>query len=221
MKVRRGIGKRAKFLVVFDCDGVLTENHSSWVMLHEHFGSRDNAYFAKLYERGLISYLDWMKIDVALMIHAKGRPIKKGEVEEALRLVKVRDSAREVIRELTEGGVDIAVVSSGVDILVRRVCDELGIGECYYNELIYEGDELIPGGIARVPLGEKWVVIKEVAEGKGYGLDDVVYVGDSKWDIEVFKRVGVPVAVEPCGEACAHAKYVIKDLVELKSIVLG
>ena len=28
-------------LVVFDCDGVLTESRSSWEVLHEYFGSGD------------------------------------------------------------------------------------------------------------------------------------------------------------------------------------
>lgn len=213
------MGRRGKRLVVFDCDGVLTENHSSWAFLHEYFGSRDNTYFARLYERGLISYLDWMKIDIALMIHAKGGPIRRSEVEGALRNIKLRSSAREVVSELMAMGADIAVVSSGVDALVKRVCEELGIEECYYNELVYEGDELIPGGVARVPLKEKWIIVKEVAEKMGHDLSDVVYVGDSKWDIEVFKRVGVPVAIEPCGEACTYAKYVIKDLRELRDIV--
>lgn len=208
-----------KPLVVFDCDGVLTENDSSWRIMHEYFGSRDNAYFARLYERGVISYLDWMKIDIALMIHSFGSPITRKHVEEVFSKVKVRSEAFRVVRELLKDGFEIAVVSSGVDTLVKRVCSELGVKDCFYNDLVFVDDELIPGGVARVPLRDKWLVVKELAYSKGYEMREVAYVGDSKWDIMVFKHVGIPIAVKPCGEACSYAKYVVENLEEIIRIL--
>ncbi|MEM4557714.1 MAG: HAD hydrolase family protein, partial [Desulfurococcaceae archaeon] len=70
----------------------------------------------------------------------------------------------------------------------------------------------------RVPLKEKPKIIEKLAVESGVDLTNTVYVGDSEWDIEVFKIVGVPVAVEPCGKACQYAKYVIRDLEELLNI---
>lgn len=205
-------------LVVFDCDGVLTEDSSSWRVLHDYFGSGDNKYFAELYRRGLISYLDWMKIDIALMINSWGRPIRKSDVITALSRMKLREEAYHVVRELEKRGITLAVLSSGVDLVVRNVCEKLGIKLCFYNELLFVNDELVPGGVDRVPLKEKPRIIKELARTANVELGNTAYVGDSEWDIEVFKTVGIPIAIEPCGEACKHAKYVVRSLTDILSI---
>jgi len=47
----------------------------------------------------------------------------------------------------------------------------------------------------------------------------VAYIGDSKWDIPVFKRVGISIAVKPCGVACEHAKFVVDNLEDVLSIL--
>lgn len=206
-------------LVIFDCDGVLTTAESSWGFLHQYFGSRDNRYFAELYRRGLISYLDWMIIDIALMIQSWGRPIKRADLERALEEIEVKREAYVTVEELRKRGFKLAVVSSGVDLLVRRVCRELGIDPCLFNELVFIGDELIPGGVPRVPLREKPIIVKRLASDLGFKLEDTVYVGDSSWDIDVFKLVPVSIAVKPCGNACEHAKYVVDNLLEIVNLL--
>lgn len=205
-------------LVVFDCDGVLTVDSSSWRTMHEYFGSGDNKYFAELYKRGIISYLDWMKIDVAMMISSWGRPIRRSDVVSALSRMKLRENAHYVITELMKRGLIVAVVSSGVDLAVKNICDKLGIELCLYNELRFVDDELVPGGVDRVPLKDKPRIVRQLAHAVGARLEDTAYVGDSEWDIEVFKSVGIPVAIEPCGVACKHAKYVVRDLAEILNI---
>ncbi len=206
-------------IVFFDCDGVLTIDHSSWLRLHSYFGSIDNSYFARLYERGVISYLDWMKIDIALMINAWGKPIRRRDVEQALSTIKIRPEAPLVTKIIKSMGFLVGVVSSGVDILVKRVCWEIGSDICLYNELEFINDELVPGGRDWVPLHEKPAIIEKIAGALGIPLEKVVYVGDSKWDIHVFQKVGLPVAIEPCGEACREAIYVIDSLNQLPQII--
>ena len=206
-------------LIVFDCDGVLTTAKSSWAVLHEYFGSRDNRLFADYYRRGIITYEDWMKIDVALMIHSYGKPIRRQDVERAVSWIGVREEAPGVVSRLMREGYVVAVVSSGIGEVVGRVCSRLGISLCYYNELRYEGDELVPGGLVRVPLMEKHRVIAELAEKSGFDLGEVTYVGDDVWDIDIFNVVGNSVAVKPCGEACSRARWVVEDLTEILPIV--
>jgi phosphoserine phosphatase len=211
--------KHGKGLIWFDCDGVLTVNHSSWAYLHEYFGSRDNSFFAELYRKGYISYIDWMKIDIALMIHSYGRPIRRSDVEKALSNIEVREGAIEAINELKKRGYIVGVASSGIDILVKRVCRAVGADICLYNELLFVDDLLIPGGKANVPLKEKVLVIEDYSKKMGYSLDEVVYVGDSVWDIDVFEKVGLSIAVKPCGDACRYADHVVKDLREIPGII--
>lgn len=209
---------RARGIVWLDCDGVLTDQSSSWTYLHEHFGSRSSPIFAELYRSGHISYLDWMKIDIALMINSRGRPIRREEVLGALNRVGLRRGSREAVEALKRHFI-VGIVSSGVDLLVKRVCREVGSDVCLCNELKFVGEMLIPGGNPLVPLMEKPRVIGEHSKRLGFDLEDVVYVGDSDWDVEVFKRVGLSIAIRPCGSACSYARYVVDEIGEVPSIV--
>lgn len=209
-----------KGIVFFDCDGVLTTARSSWRLLHEYFGSIDNKYFAELYRKRLISYLDWMKIDVALMIHSYGKPIKRREVEKALSKIGIQNGAYETVNRIKAMGLTVAVISSGVDLLVKRVCRELDIDTCLYNELLFVDDELIPGGNPRVPPDRKDKVIEEIASSFNISMEKTIYIGDSSWDVPVFKKVGLSIALKPCDiDACIHADYVADRLLEIPSII--
>ncbi len=209
-----------KKIVFFDCDGVLTIDNSSWLILHKYFKSFDNSYFAKLYAEDKISYLDWMKIDIALMINSWRAPIHRKDIEKALDTIRLRDEVFFIGKLLKQRGYLLAVVSSGVDHVVKKACSVLGADICLYNELVYdENGYVIPGGKAWVPLKEKPFLIEKIVRGLGLDMKDVVYVGDSKWDIPVFKKVGLSIAVKPCDEACDFADYVIENLVEILDLL--
>ncbi len=208
-----------KGIIFFDCDGVLTIDDSSWVKLHKYFKSIDNSYFAELYKKGAISYLDWMKIDIALMIHSWRRPITLKDVVDALKDIKVRDEALYAVKMLKQKSYLVGVISSGIDLLVKNICMELGVDMCLYNELVFYNNELVPGGRDWVPLHEKPYLIKKLAQALGYNIDRVVYIGDSVWDIPVFHEVGLSIAINPCGRACEYADYVVDSLVEIIDII--
>lgn len=207
-------------IVWFDCDGVLTTCKSSWTYLHEYFGGKDNPFFAQLYKRGYISYLDWMKIDIALMINSYGKPITRQDVVRALSKIATRKEAVEITGMLKRKGFIVGVISSGVDLLIKRVCKEINSDICLYNELTFVDDVLIPGGKPIVPLKEKPRIIEEYSLKYGVDMARVAYIGDSEWDIDVFKQVGLAIAIEPCGEACKYADYTVKSLWEIKDILL-
>ena len=99
------------------------------------------------------------------------------------------------------------------------MCNELGIELCLFNELLFVNGELVPGGIPRVPLREKPIIVKKLANTLNFNLEDVVYIGDSWWDIEVFKIVPMSIAVKPCGEVCNYTKYVISSLTEILDLL--
>ncbi len=203
--------------MIFDCDGVLTEDDSSWQLLHKYFGST-GSHVAELYKRNIISYLDWMKIDVALMINSWGKPITRKLVEEVLSKTKVRPESCAVFKMLKQHGFIVGIVSSGIDILVKRICRDVGADICLCNELLFINDELAPGGKAWVPLLEKPFIVKSLARSFGISLEKVAYVGDSEWDEEVFKVVGLPIAMSTCNN-CVNARSYVNNLWEVADVV--
>lgn len=206
-----------KGLVIFDCDGVLTEDDSSWQLLHKYFGSSDS-HVAELYKKNIISYLDWMKIDIILMIKSWGRPIARRLVEEILSKTKVRPESYAVFKMLKQYDFIVGIISSGIDILVKRICRDVGADICLYNELLFINDELVPGGKSWVPLLEKPYIVNSIARSLGIGMERVAYVGDSEWDEEVFKVVGLPIAMNTCSN-CFNARSYVNNLWEVVDIV--
>ncbi|MEM1643985.1 MAG: HAD-IB family phosphatase [Desulfurococcaceae archaeon] len=204
-------------LVIFDCDGVLTEDDSSWQLLHKYFGSSDSR-IAELYKRNIIKYLDWMKMDIRLMINSWGRPIMRKLVEEILNKTKIRPESYAVFKILKQYNLIVGIVSSGIDILVKRICRDVGADICLYNELLFINDELVPGGKDWVPLLEKPYIVKSIARSFGIGMEKVAYVGDSEWDEEVFKVVGLPIAMSTCSN-CVNARSYVNNLWEVIDVV--
>ena len=105
--------------VVFDCDGVLASNGSSWQSIHENFGTENKEMFTRFVNRK-IDDDEFMADDVSKWMQKKGR-IHKDDIARCYSGVKLMDGAREVVSRLQERGALVAIVSSGVDVFVGMV----------------------------------------------------------------------------------------------------
>ena len=181
-------------IVFFDVDGVLVSIKSSWNHLHRYFGVYESAKEAiRMFERGDITYYEWMVIDTSLWMKSKKRITRK-DLEMAFRSVVVDSRFKDVIMRLKSEGKKIVLVSGGIDVLVERVAKEVGAHECYCNRLIFDKDGyLVPGGFPIVPSGSKDIIVKKVLEKHGVPRERSAFVGDSEWDKEAFREVGLPI----------------------------
>ncbi len=210
-------GKARVKLVAFDMDGVLVECRSSWRYLHMHFGSLsevEESRDAYLYETGELSYEDWMIRDIQAMLKARGGTIYRWEIEEAFRRVKIRDGIPQLVKYLMDSGVVIAIISGGIDILARRVARELGIPESnvFANGLVFDGEgRLLPRGTKVVEPLKKDEILRKLSLEFGVNLSEVMYVGDSPWDVSAFRIAGYPVLflVDPNDEVEGVGKVII------------
>jgi len=214
-------------VLAFDMDGVLIVEKSSWSVLHEYFGSKaivDEAGDARRFERGEITYLEWMRRDTEAMVRVAGRCITRDEILDALLgRVTIRDSARAVM-ELARGyGIVTAVVSGGVHVLAEYVAKELGMDMAFANKLIFNEDGcLVPGGEEVVNPLRKGDVLQRISKATGVPLSRFMYVGDSAWDVSAFRYVGYPVFLKG-GEdpPDLNGLVVINDLSELITLLKG
>jgi len=192
-------------LAVFDLDGVLVEEKSSWGYLHSVLGSKrvvEERGYSKLFEEGLITYSQWMELDLRAMIEVRGAVYCR-ELKEAAGRVKVARGARELVELLRGRGVPVAIVSAGVDFVASRVAEELGVGEVYVNKLLCDSEgRLLPVGVEVVNPFRKGELVRALAGRYGVDLAETMYVGDSVWDCDAFRVVGVPVVVGDRGVSC-------------------
>lgn len=186
-------------VVMFDMDGVLVKCRSSWRMLHLAFGSEGivrELMGDRKFLNGEISYVEWMRLDIDAMSAALGRPPRREEVEEIFKSAELDEDAEAVIGGLKEMGVVAGIVSGGIDVLAEIVAERLGVGKdmVFANRLVFRNGALVGGEEVVNPL-RKDELLAEVSRRLGIPLKRFAYVGDSAWDINALKIVGLPILV--------------------------
>ena len=208
-------------LVVFDMDGVLVDIESSWVYVHRHFGV-DNNHSLQAYLKGEIDDLEFIRRDVGLW-RDKDPTLTIEGIKGILSEVPMMNGAAETIRRLREMGCRTAIVSAGIDLLAERVAVDLRIDVFYANGFISDCSGRLSGeGILNVGLNDKGDKVKMISELLGYGKDDVVSVGNSFYDVPMFKASGMGIAFCPVDEEVRrNADRVIeeKDLRRILDVI--
>lgn len=182
-------------LVVFDMDGVLVEERSSWRRIHHHLGT-DNEDSFLAYMRGEIDDLEFMARDIKRWLDSDPG-LNRSSLEKILygsrRMIEFPDATI----SLKGKGIETVIISGGIDILARKLAIEGGIGSILANGIEFDGGGLLTGkGILRVPLRDKGSVLKKFIDERG-PFYPVLSVGDSPVDITMFDISDISIAFRP------------------------
>ncbi|RLG40624.1 MAG: hypothetical protein DRO01_03890 [Thermoproteota archaeon] len=182
-------------LVAFDMDGTLVKLESSWLLIHRAMGTESDAKInAERYYCGQISYDEWAKLDVALWMGRDFTPALR-----AVEAVEPVSGAREALEALRSAGLAVGVISSGLDLVLRRLESLLGFRFDFAvtNELLLDGSTLV-GWKVNVPFHSKGDVLLRVTRRLDVPLSEVAVVGDAENDLSMFRLpVGLRVAFNP------------------------
>jgi HAD superfamily PSPase-like hydrolase len=181
-------------LAGFDMDGTILEEDSSWVALHKHFGTVEKGRASlKLYSEGKLDYLEFMRRDISSWPSG----LRKTDIVDVLSGYRLRREAPEVVDGLRCRGIDIALVTSGIDILAEMVARELGIRHWTANGLRFDGDgTLMKEGIGRVDPTRKDRAYMKLLAGLGIDSKQTIAVGDTVYDLAFLRsaRLGFMLA---------------------------
>src|SRR4029077_7792969 len=98
----------------------------------------------------------------------------------------------------------------------ERVADDLGI-ELHVANVLHVADGLFTGlADIRVPPGGKEPVFQETVAALGVDAAEIVAVGDSSGDIDMFRLAGLGVAFCPVGAETAAAADVVIDVPDMR-----
>ena len=179
--------------VIFDVDGVLTCIDSIWRHIHEKLGVLDKARKnAEMYYSGKISYEEWAILDVMLW---KGTPYKL--IERIVTEVPLRKGAKETINELKKLGLTIAAISAGLDVITKRIKEDLNIDYIFSNQLVIKNGIVTGDVIVRVEARNKDKIMKNFCKKIGIKTKECIVVGDSFVDVPMFKIAGFSIAFNP------------------------
>ncbi len=178
-------------LAVFDLDGTLTRERSIWEYIHVRLGKWHG--FAEEYQRqflqGRISYEEFCEQDA--------RVWKGMRVEELLEIVKTvpfYEGVEELIAHLKQKGLKLSMVSSGLSLLTRWVHERYGFDYSVSNDLLHENGILNGRVKVQVYYDKKAEWVKKISKQFGVNPDEVIAIGDSRGDIDMFQMAGFSVA---------------------------
>jgi phosphoserine phosphatase len=184
-------GRNGYKLAVFDLDGTLTTEKSIWKHIHQALGTWENnaAAFQRLFHQGAISYEEFCERDAMVW---KGMRID--DLKAIADSVTYQDGVSELIAFLRGKGLRLAAVSSGLSILARRIERDLTLDFSVANDLLVEKG--IVTGKVRINVGHdgKGYWMKKLMGLLGVQSRDIIAIGDSQGDLDMFSLAGFRVA---------------------------
>ena len=176
--------------VGFDCDGVLSDNGSSWQLIHEYFGTGENdggehQEKLEMFLDGKISEEEFVAHDIQLW-RGVSPQIHRDDIMRCYSGVGLIEGAREVVESLQARGVFVAIVSSGVDMFVGAIANMLKVDDWAANG--FEWDEngwLVKGLPTRVLSHDKGLMVGKLARINGFDSSEIISVGDSSSDLSM------------------------------------
>lgn len=185
-------------IVIFDLDGTLTHVKDIWLYLHEKLkvGSPIEN-LEKEYLAGKISYEEWAEADASRW---KGLRVKM--VEAAINRVQFARGAREAVQTLRDSGIEVGVVSAGIDLLAKRAERELGLDFAVANELCSNNGFLTGKVLVRVETLRKVKAMEQKLQESGHTLEKSATVGDNWQDLH--PKAGLKVAFGEWDEKIAE-----------------
>ena len=178
-------------LVVFDLDGTLTRERSIWEYIHIRLGKWFG--FAEEYQKqflaGKISYEEFCERDAQVW---KG--MRAEELLEIVKTVPFHTGADELIAYLKQKGLKLSVVSSGLSILSNWVHQKYGFDYSVSNDLLQENGVLTGKVKIQVYYDKKAEWVKRILERFHVKREEVIAIGDSIGDIDMFQMVGFSIA---------------------------
>jgi phosphoserine phosphatase len=178
-------------LVIFDLDGTLTQERSIWEYIHKQLGKWCG--FAEEYQNqflaGEISYEEFCERDAQVW---KGMRVE--DLLEVVKTVPFHPGLDELIHYLKWKGLKLSMISSGLSLLSNWVHQRYGFDYSVSNHLLHE-DGVLTGKVKiQVYYDRKAEWVEKIFRQFGVKPEEVIAVGDSKGDMDMFQMVGFSIA---------------------------
>ncbi len=178
-------------LVAFDLDGTLTREPSIWEYIHKQlskwYGFAED--YQKQFLAGKISYEEFCERDAQIW---KGMKVE--ELLEIVKTVPFHPGVGGLIHYLKQKGLKLSLVSSGLSLLSDWVHQRYGFDYSVSNDLLHQNGILTGRVKIRVRYDKKAEWVKKIVKKFGMKPEEVIAIGDSKGDMDMFQMVGFSVA---------------------------
>jgi len=178
-------------LAIFDLDGTLTQERSVWEYIHKQLGKWYG--FAEEYQKkflaGEISYSRFCELDAEVWKGMKVEALSK-----IVQGVSFHPGVDELVGHLKQKGLKLAMVSSGLSLLSNWVHQKYGFDYSVSNDLLHENGVLTGNVKIQVYYDQKAVWAGRILKQFGVKSEEMIALGDSRGDLELFRMAGFSVA---------------------------
>lgn len=209
------MSRRAYDLICFDVDGTLVRHPSGkviWEILNRRFTGDDavNVERHRWYDEGRITYPQWVELDVQGWIDAGAT---RAEIVDAVREFERFDGAHDTLWELKRRGIQLAIISGTLDIVIDTLFPEHPFDDVFSNRLEFDASGVLTGWTATpFDLEGKPVAFRELAKKHSVAPERAAFVGDGANDVPMVGVAGCVVAFNPrSAELARRATHVIRE----------
>lgn len=175
-------------LVCFDLNETLIQENT-WFDLNVAMGvtKEEDALFMKWYEEGEISYEEGQNL-LSQIYRERGKANKKAMLK-AIGKYKYARGAKESVEYLKNKGYKLALITGSIDLLAKKVADELGIEMWAAHNFLQFDDQ---GDFERIichgdDADAKLNWLRVFCEEEGIKITQAVCIGDGYNDAKIFK----------------------------------
>ena len=191
-------------LVIFDMDGVLTRDRSSWTFVHDMMGV-SNEHNLKAFIEGRIDEDEFIRSDIALW-HSVDPDITISKIAKFFRELRLIDGIQETVACLHYNRIKCVICSGGIDLAAKMISDEYGFDEYAAVTLLTDENGHLTGeGKKAVDLSDKGVSTRKFIEKYQTTPERTVSIGNSYTDIKMFENTGLSIAFNPEDDATCKA----------------
>jgi phosphoserine phosphatase len=184
-------------LAIFDLDGTLTKERSLWEFIHKSLGKWYG--FAEEYQTQFfnneISYEEFCRLDAQIW---KGMSLE--ELKTIVESVPLYKGITPLTAHLKNQGIKLSLISSGLSVLSDMVKERYAFDYAIANDLLYNNGTLTGEVCINVNFDKKALWAERIMGKYKIRREEVIAIGDSPGDKELFEIAGFSVAFNPSSE---------------------
>lgn len=205
-------------LFLFDMDGVLLRNRSSWKYCQGAIGCDPERFYDE-FQGDVLKGRDLTQLVMQKMYD---HGFKQGLLEDLARKAPQFKGVGQVLEMVQARGAAAVIVSGGLGALARELAMQYPITRYVCNEVSFQDETSAPTCEIRVGHHDKGRIAKEVQAALGVTKEETVAVGDSSNDCLMFAEAGLSIAFngDPDAKRCADHTIDSDDLSDILPIIL-
>ncbi len=199
-------------LVIFDLDNTLTTGPTIWELIHRENKTwkSHGLPFWHEFKQGKFGFNTFIRKDVACW---KGLSLAK--LHKAIKKMKYVHHIKKTILALKKEKIRTALVSSSVDQFARKVAEKFGIDYVFANPIAIRQKKLTGSVRLKVAGHGKGQIVHYLKKCLHLKKTEVLSVGDSHFDLPMFKQSGVTVTFT---DAAKEVKQYVDHVINKQNI---